>query len=795
MGWNNARPPGVYRTMAPLMQDLQFGIRLLRRNLSFTATAIVALALGIGATSAIFSVIYGVLLKPLPYRDSERLVRVYENNPVERFQTFPLSPADFLDYRKQNRVFQDIATYVRQDQQYGGDHPERIIGVRVSHGFFRLFGVEPMLGREFTQEEESTSGATDVVIISHDVWSRLLERDPQVIGKTIRLTDYPCRIVGVMPAGFEHVSGGYRLPHGEAVGVWLPFNMLGNPQRVARAFHYCNTVARLKQGVEIEQAQAAMNVIASDLEAQYPDDKNWHIQLKPLQEDLIGRARPVLLILAGVVGFVLLIACVNVANLLLARATVRQREMAIRTALGGTRARLVRQLLTESVMLAAIGGALGLLFAYWGVRTLAALGPEQVPRLRSISLDAHVVLVTVGTSVLAGLLFGLVPALAASTQLNQARGRARPRDLFVIAEVALSFVLLIGAGLLLRSFVAIGRVDLGFHPQGVLTMSTALSVPKLVGARRYVAFYERFLESLAQLRGVTAAGAASNLPWTGANDNALFGIEGRPRRADLSMHAHYVFVSPDYLKTIGVPLLAGRWLATSDHFDAPKVLLINKTLALQYWTTVGACLGQRIYLFSDQNIVDTPMTIVGVVGDVKDGPTDERAPVDFAALTPATRQVARRMGNDLSIQDIRPMEAVVSASVETQRFALQMVGLFGVVALVLALTGIYGVMSYTANRRKREIAIRIALGAKPVDTLLLLLGQGARLTLAGVVVGIVGAVALTHVLTGMLYQVSPTDPITFAAIAVMLSAVAMAACVVPAKKVLSIDPMAELRNE
>ena len=681
MGWNNARPPGVYRTMAPLMQDLQFGIRLLRRNLSFTATAIVALALGIGATSAIFSVIYGVLLKPLPYRDSERLVRVYENNPVERFQTFPLSPADFLDYRKQNRVFQDIATYIRQDQQYGGDHPERLIGVRVSHGFFRLFGVEPMLGREFTQEEESTSGATDVVIISHDVWSRLLERDPQVIGKTIRLTDYPCRIVGVMPAGFEHVSGGYRLPHGEAVGVWLPFNMLGNPQRVARAFHYCNTVARLKQGVEIEQAQAAMNVIASDLEAQYPDDKNWHIQLKPLQEDLIGRARPVLLILAGVVGFVLLIACVNVANLLLARATVRQREMAIRTALGGTRARLVRQLLTESVMLAAIGGALGLLFAYWGVRTLAALGPEQVPRLRSISLDAHVVLVTVGTSVLAGLLFGLVPALAASTQLNQARGRARPRDLFVIAEVALSFVLLIGAGLLLRSFVAIGRVDLGFHPQGVLTMSTALSVPKLVGARRYVAFYERFLESLAQLRGVTAAGAASNLPWTGANDNALFGIEGRPRRADLS------------------------------------------------------------------------------------------------------------------IQDIRPMEAVVSASVETQRFALQMVGLFGVVALVLALTGIYGVMSYTANRRKREIAIRIALGAKPVDTLLLLLGQGARLTLAGVVVGIVGAVALTHVLTGMLYQVSPTDPITFAAIAVMLSAVAMAACVVPAKKVLSIDPMAVLRHE
>jgi predicted permease len=411
-----------------------------------------------------------------------------------------------------------------------------------------------MLGREFTQgDEQSISGAADVVIISHDVWSRLLERDPEVIGKTIRLDDYPFRIVGVMPHGFEHVSGGYRLPHGESVGVWLPFDLLGNPQRVPRAFHYCNTVARPKQGVEIEQAQAAMNVIASGLEAQYPDDKNWHIQLKPLQEDLVGRTRPVLLILAGVVGFVLLIACVNVANLLLARATSRQREMAIRVAVGGTRARLVRQLLTESVMLAAVGGTLGLLLAYWGVCALEALGPEQVPRLRSITLDGHVVRVTVGISVLAGLLFGLVPALAASMQVNQTVGGARPHGIFVIAEVALSFVLLIGAGLLLRSFVAICRVDPGFHPRGVLTMSTALSVPKLVGARRYVAFYENFLENLGQLRGVTAAGAASNLSWTGANDNALFGIEGRPRPSDLSMHAHYVFVSPDYLKAIGVP--------------------------------------------------------------------------------------------------------------------------------------------------------------------------------------------------------------------------------------------------
>ena len=801
--------------MASLLQDLRFGVRMLFRSWSFTATAVITLALGIGATSAIFSVVYGVLLKPLPYREAEQLVRVYENNPVERFQMFPMSPADFLDYRKQNRIFQDIVTYVRQDQQYGGDHPERLIGVRVSHGFFRLFGIEPMLGREFTQEEESTSGATDVAIVSHDVWNRLLQRDPQVIGKTIRLSDSPFRIIGVMPAGFEHVSGGYRLPRGEAVGVWLSFNMLGDPQRVARSFHYCNTLARLKQGVKIEEAQAAMNVIANQLEAQYSDDKNWRVQLKPLRDDLVGHARPMLLILACVVGFVLLNACVNVANLLLARAAVREREMAIRTAVGATRARLVRQMLTESVMLATIGGTLGLLFAYWGVRTLVALGPEQVPRLQSISLDAHVVLLTAGTSLLAGLLFGLAPALAASTQVRQVT--VRPRGIFVIAEVALSFVLLIGAGLLLRSFVAIGRVDPGFRPQGVLTMSTALSYPKLTGARRYAAFYEHFVENLAQIPGVTAAGAGSNLPWTGANDNALFGIEGRPRPANLSMHAHYVFVSPDYLKAIGVPLLAGRWLTTSDHFDAPKVLLINRTLALQYWPTVKDSLGHRINLLNDLNIVDTAMTIVGVVGDVKDSPTDARteatfyqpflqnpsfgnyvvlrATADAATLIPAARQVARQMGNDLSIQDIRPMEDLVAAAVATQRFALQMVGLFAILALVLALTGIYGVVSYAASSRAREIAIRVALGAKPVDTMLLLLSQGARLTMAGLVVGGVAAAGSTRVLVGILYQLSPTDPMTFTTVAAMLAVAAMVACFVPAMKVLGIDPMQVLRHD
>jgi predicted permease len=487
--------------------------------------------------------------------------------------------------------------------------------------------------------------------------------------------------------------------------------------------------------------------------------------------------------------------------------------MAIRAAIGATRARLVRQMLTESLTLAAFGGALGLLLAWWGVHALVALSPEQIPRLHAISPDPRVLLVTLGTSLLAGVLFGLAPALAASTQLT----RVRPRGVFVVTEVALTFVLLTGAGLLLRSFLALGRVDPGFHARGALTMNTGLSYPKLVGARRYAAFYERFVENLAQLPGVTAAGSASNLPWTGANDSALFGIEGRPRPANSDMHAHYQFVSPDYLRAIGVPLLAGRWLDTSDHFDAPRVVLVNRALALGYWPREESCLGQRVYTLRDANTIDNAMTIVGVVGDVKDAPTDARAQPAFyqpflqspsfgnyvalrttadpAALIPAVREAARQMGYDLSIQEIRPMEQVVADAVATQRFALQMVGLFAAVALALALVGIYGVMSHASRRRAREIAIRAALGARRANTLRLLLTQGVRWIAAGLIAGSLAAGGLTRVLAGILYQVGATDPWTFAAVASILAVVGTAACFLPAWKTLSLDPIETLRHE
>ncbi len=797
--------------MRCLPMDLRLALRTLARNRSFAATAIAALALGIGATSAIFSVIYGVLLKPLPYREPGRLVRVYEHNLAERLDAFPLSPAGFRDYRSRNRAFEGMAAYLRQDQQYGGEHPQRLIGMRVSHGFFRLLGVEPQLGRAFTQEEESNPGPVDTVIVSHNVWKRLLGGRPNAIGATIRLSDYPFRVVGVMPAGFEQLSGGRRLPRGEAVDVWLPFNLLAVP-RISRVAHYCHTVARLAPGATIEQAQAEMNTIAAGLASQYPEDANWGIQLKPLHDDLVGQARPTLLILAGAVAFVLLIACVNVTNLLLARSAVRQREMAIRTAIGATRARLIGQLLTESVTLAALGGALGLLVAWWGVRTLVALGPEQLPRVQAIGLDLRVVLVTAVASVFCGLLFGLAPALAGGTDPR----RGNPRGVFVAAEVALSFVLLTGAGLCMRSFIAIGRVDAGFNPRGVLTMNTSLSVPKLVGARRYAAFYRSFVEELSRLPGVSAAGAASSLPWTGANDNTLFGILGRPGPSTPTLHARSLSVSPDYLRAIAVPLLAGRWLTTADHFDAPKVVLVNQALALQYWPTVEAAIGQQIYTRNPTDR-DAAMTIAGIAGNVKDSPTDPQAPptiympflqnpsfgnyvvlrtvADPVTLSGAVREVARRVGNDLSIQEIRPMEDVVAAAVATQRFALQMVGMFAAVALALALIGVYGVISYTVSRRAREIAIRSAIGAQPTDTLRLLLGQAAKPIAAGLIAGGLASAFLTRVLAGILYQVSVRDPLTFAAVAIVLGVGALAACLMPARRALRLDPMTVLRHE
>jgi len=797
--------------MLRLPLDLRLALRTFARNRSFAVTAITALALGIGATSAIFSVIYGVLLKPLPYREPYRLVRVYQHNPAERLGAFPLSPADFRDYRRENRVFENMATYLRQDQQYGGDHPQRLIGMRVSHGFFHLLGVEPQLGRTFTQEEESNTGPNDTVIVSHNVWKKLLGGSPQAIGSIIRLSDSPLRVVGVMPAGFEQLSAGRRLPRGEAVDVWLPFNLLGVAQ-ISRVAHYCHTVARLAPAVSIEQATAQMNAIAGRLESQYPDDTNWRIQLKPLHDDLVRQARPTLLILAGAVAFVLLIACVNVTNLLLARSAVRQREMAIRAAIGATRARLVRQLLTESVTLAALGGALGLLVAWWGVRALVTLGPEQLPRVQAIGLDVRVIVVTAAASVFCGLLFGLAPALTAGS----ASRRGSPRGVIVVAEVALSFVLLIGAGLLMRSFVAISRVEPGFQAHGVLTMSTSLSVPKLVGARRYGAFYESFVEELSRLPGVSGAGASSNLPWSGSSDNTMFGIKGRPGPAGLTLHARSVSISPDYLRAIGVPLLAGRWLTPADHFDAPKVALVNKALALQYWPTVEACIGQQIYTRNPMDR-DAAMTIIGVTGDVKDGPTDAQAPPaiyapflqnpsfgnyvvlraasDPAALAGAVREVARRAGNDFSVQEVRPMEDVVAAAVATERFALQMVGLFAAVALALALIGVYGVISYAVSRRAREIAIRSALGAQPADTLRLVLGQAAKPILAGLGIGGLASAFLTRVLVSLLYQVSAIDPLTFAAVPLLLAVGTFAACIIPARRALRLDPMAILRSE
>lgn len=797
-----------------LFQDLRYALRMFARNRGFSMTAVAALALGIGATSAIFSVLYGVLWKPLPYEAPDRLVRVYEENPVERFQNFPLSPANFLDYRQQNTVFESIATYVRQDQQFGSEHPERLVGVRVSYGFFHLFGAQPMLGRAFTREEEAAQGGTKAAIIGHHVWQRLYQDDPQIIGKEILLSGDPMRIVGVMPPDFEHVSGGYQLPRGEMVDIWLPLDMLGRPQGVPRAAHYANTIARLKPGISLDTAQAEMNIIARRLESQFPDDKNWRVRLQPLQEDLVGKAQPTLLVIGGAVAFLLMIACVNVSNLLLARAASRQWEISIRMAVGASRGRLIRQMLTESLLLAGLGGTLGFLLAIIGVRALIFFAPEGVPRLTSIGPDAQILIGTASITLLSVLLFGLVPALRASANT---RLWNRPSGLFVIAQVALTVVLLIGAGLLLRSFAALGRVDPGFRPNGVLTINTTLSYTKLGGARRYANFYEDFVERLARLPGVTAVGSSLTLPWTGINNNGLFGIEGRVRDPNQDMHAYYQPVSSDYFRAIGVPLLAGRFLTPADHFDAPKVVLINRALALQYWPTVEASIGQRIYTLQDADSPNPPLTIVGVVGDVKDSPTDGQAQATFyesflqsptfnnyiavrsnmdaATLVPLVRRIAEQVGNDLSIQEIRPMDDVVAASLSTQRFALQLVASFAIVALTLALIGIYGVVAYTVRHRVKEIAIRSALGAPAAATLRLVLGRGTLQIAIGMTVGSICALGLTRLLSSLLFEVSATDAATFAMAALLMTMIALAACLIPVRAALRVDPISVLRHD
>ncbi len=803
--------------MDNLIQDLRFGLRLLRKNPGLTAVAVFTLALSIGANAAIFDVVNGVLLKPLPYTEPGRLVRVFENNP--RFPKFPISPANFLDYRERNDVFDDFATFVRGDLDLSvNDRPERLVGMRVSNGFFRLLGFEPELGRAFSPNEE-IKGNEHVAIISHALWERSFKRDPSIIGSTVTLSGMSFTVVGVASSELQHVGGDYHsLPHGGNVDVWWPLTM--DPK--VRTSHFLNSIARLKPGITREQAEARMNGIAEQLEEQHPEIKGWRIRLISLRDEIVGGAQTMLLILFGAAGFVLLIACVNIANLLLATSTARQKEIAVRTALGAARVRLIRQMLTESLLIAALGGVSGLLLATWGIKALVALGPKGIPRMHMISLDWRTFAFTLTAALVTGALFGLAPALQVSkVNLNESlkeggRGSSggarhnRLRGLLVIAEVSLAFVLLIGAGLLMRTFFYLQRVDPGFKPDNVLTATIDLPAARYPTWKHASAFYRDLIGRLSVLPGAQGAGVTSDLPWTGYDENTSFGIEGRQFPDDESPSAQYHFASSDYFRTLGIPLVAGRFFSEADEADAPKVILVNKSMADRYWPDEDA-VGKRVRLWGETR------TIAGIIGDLKDSPGELRAKPGF--FFPVSQQVQTSMvlvlrtqgdpmnmvtamrnematlDKDLPLSGVKTLDQVSSGAVARTRFTMLLLSVFAGVALLLAAVGIYGVMSYSVTQRTHEIGIRVALGAQRGDVVSLVARQGMTLALAGLGAGLVAAFALTRVMSSLLFGVGATDPITFVVIAALLTGVALGACFVPARRATKMDPMIALRHE
>ena len=810
--------------MHKLLQDLRYGLRTLLKNPVFALIAIVTLALGIGANTAIFSVVNGVLLKPLPYREPDQLIRVFERS--ERQPRFPMAQGNFQDYRDQNTTLSGLALYTRHDMEFSqGDKPERLAALGVTAGFFELLGVQPLLGREFRREDE-LPGNSSVVILSHALWQRGFNSDPGIIGKAITLSAQPFTVVGIMPPGVQHVGGDYRsMPHGESVDVWGPLEM---PPQAGRGPHFCNAIGRMKPGVTLAQAEAAFNVIAERLAQQYPNtNQGWRIAIQPLHEEIVGRAHTTLLVLFGSVFFVLLIVCVNVANLLLARATVREREVAVRAALGAGRWRIVRQLLTESVLLAVLGGASGILLAKWLIAALNVLGHEQLPRLQAVSMDARILLFTLVLTLLTGVFFGLAPALqAGQLNLNEVlkeggrtggtgRRQRRLRDALVIAEVGLALVLLVGAGLLLRSFWKLQQTDPGFNSERVLTASLTLPRARYGDGSKVTAFQQQLLERLGALPGVQAVGLTSDLPWTGYDENAGFTIEGKTFPRGQGPSGRYHYASTDYFRTIGVPLIAGRFFSSEDRSGTPDVVLINRRMAELYWPGESA-VGKR-FTFASQPKEKDWNTVAGVVGDVKDFPYSPaaepafhfpttqgsppemilvvRANADPLHLVEAVRGEVRALDKDLPLAEIKTLEMIAATAVAGQRFTLWLVGLFALTALVLAAVGIYSVLSYLVAQRTHEIGIRMALGAKRHDVLRLLVGQGMSLALLGVTLGLVASFGLTRLLKNLLFNVSTTDPLTFAAISLLLITVALLACYIPARRATKVDPLVALRYE
>jgi predicted permease len=807
-------------------QDLRYALRQLRMNPAFTLIITITLALSIGANSAIFSVIDAVLLKSLPYAKPDQLIRLYLSTTA--FPQFPMNPWDFHDLRDHMRSFESMAAYTRSDLQLSGSgEPVRLYGFAVTSGYFHTLGIAPHLGNEFDYKAEIEGNGAQV-ILSDRLWRSRFSADPQVVGRKITLNMLPYTIVGVMPAGTAHPGNSYRsVAYGSSVDLWVPFTFRGSP--ADRGSHYLDVLGRLRPGVTAQQGQDELNAIMVQISPEHKVTNTSHLSVVPLAQEIVGANRSMLLMLLGAVGMVLLIACTNAANLQLARASARQRELAIRLALGASRGRVMRQLLTESVLIAFMAGALGSLLAVGGVRVLVSLLPADFPRSEEIHVDFTVFALTLLVSALTGIVFGLMPALQSSRSdvrkgLHEgARGTTggrqqnRLRNVLVISEICLACVLLAGAGLMLRSFLNQIDQNVGFERDHVLTATLSLPHSRYDKAESISAFFNRLVGNLSALPGVESAGIGSDLPWTGYDDNSGFNIEGKQSPPDEGFHARYHFATPDYFRALGIPLMRGRFFSDADMDKSPRVMLINQALAAAYWPGEDV-VGKRI-TFSDTPTDKDWIRIVGVVGDVKDTPSSKSAAPAFwwplvqgpygvpemslvlhsngdsAQLANEVRNEVRKIDPQLAVADLRLMDQIVDRSISRPRFLFFLVSLFAGLAILLAAIGIYGVIAYSVSQRMPEFGLRLALGAAPRDLLRNVITQAARLAIAGTAVGVVAALVLGRLVQSLMYNVSSADPITFVVVTAAVFFVAILAGYMPARRATRADPMTALRAE
>jgi len=801
-----------------LFQDVRYAVRMLAKNPAFTFIAVLTLALGIGANTAIFSVVNTVLLRPLPFLHSERIVWAWGKFPL--FDRAAVSPLDFLDYRAQNHVFEQWGAIGYGSSLFnlaGSGAPEQVKGAMITSGFFESLGVRPLLGRLLLVSDERAKDP-QVAILSHHLWQEKFGSDPAVIGTTLHLDGANRTVVGVLPAD---------LPLFSDADLWFPAPF-ENEGMASRRAHFLRPIGLLKPGVTLKEAQAELDTIAARIAHDHSDtNRGWSVGLVPLRTALVGDAGPTLLVLFGSVALVLLIACANVASLLLARNTARRREIAVRTALGAGRFRLVRQMLTESVLLAFVGGAAGILFANLGVSILKIAGPADLPRLQEVSVNGAVLAFTAAIAILTGILFGLGPALQASRSdltlglkeggaSGNSRSKHRAHNALVIAEVALSFIVLIVSGLLLNSFWRLLHVNRGFDPSHVLTTQISLVTSKYKLASSRTSFFNQLEDKLETHPGVDAVGFISELPLAGQHNDTPFVIkEHPPVDPNNQEDAEFRVVDGKYFSTMRIPLLAGRAFTRQDSFDAPNVILVNQPFVARYFQGENP-IGKHISMFEGRPEYVT-CEIIGVVGGNKHYALQEpplpqmflplpqtefsrlnlviRSAADPAGLTSGVREAVLSTDPGEATSAFRTMDDVVTASSAADRFNALLLGAFGAIALLLTAAGIFGLLSYVVTQRTREIGLRVALGAQPAGILRFFAGHGIQLALVGTAIGLVGAYATTRWLSSFLFDVTPTDPLTFAAVALLMLGTAFAACYFPARRAMKVDPMVALRYE